>query len=49
MRTGKNKRNSHEMLLWRCVTCHKEHKLQSDYCSHQCFVADKEDKKDGKK
>ena len=41
MNTGKNKRNSYEMLLWICLTCHKEHKLQANYCSHQCLVADK--------
>ena len=37
MNTGKNKINSYKRhMLKKCPTCHKKHKLQTDYCSYEC-------------
>ena len=40
-----NRREFFERQLLRCIVCYKEHKLQADYCSYKCSVANKKENK----
>ena len=40
-----NRREFFERHLLRCIVCYKEHKLQTDYCSYKCSVANKKENK----
>ena len=43
-----SRREFFERQLLRCIVCYKEHKLQADYCSYKCSVANKKDNKKDK-